>query len=110
MNRAFVAAATVIVVGLITTIAGQVLYLANSSDYWDNIAYHPYEQWANEAKQQELYMIITNLGTILMGFGLAVIAIGLARERPPQVQFREVPSKIPMQQYPQPPQTPPTNP
>ena len=108
MNRVFLTAGIVIVIGLAAMATGQALYMANSNAYWDNVAYMPYERWANEAKQQDMYMTISNIGLMIMGLGLAVIAFGLAKERPSQIQFREVPSHIPMQSYPQPPQPPQT--
>jgi hypothetical protein len=106
MNSIFLTAGIVTIIGFVAMASGQALYMANSDDYWDNVPTMPYERWAVEAKQQDMYTTISNIGLMIMGLGLAIVAFGLAKERRPQIQFREVPSHIPMQDYPQPPQPP----
>jgi len=108
MNNIFLMAGIVTIIGFVAMASGQALYMANSNDYWDNVAFQPYERWAKEAKQQDMYMTISNIGLMIMGLGLALVAFGLAKDRPSQMLFREVPSHIPMQNYPQPPQPPPS--
>ena len=105
MNRIFTTAGIVIVVGMLLMVVGQVLFSANSSTFW-KYNYGPFDQQAAEGKKRDTYTGIFNLGLIIVGLGLAIIAFGMATQRPPLVQFREVPSHISLEQYPQPPQPP----
>lgn len=92
-------------VGVVLMAAGQALYSANNQKYWDYAAYGPLDQWVIEGQKLDQYMAVFNIGLIVVGFGLAVLAFSLARQRP-SVQFREIPSHIPLEQYPQAPQQP----
>ncbi len=108
-NATYTTAGIIIVIGVLIMAGGQALYSANSNAYWDKAAYGPLDQWVAEGKKLDMYATISNVGLIIIGLGLAILAFGLARDRPSQLQFREVPSHIPLEQYPQPPQ-PPQNP
>ena len=103
MNRVYTTAGIVIVIGVLLMFSGQALYMANSNAYWDKAAYGPLDQWVAEGKRLDQYASISNIGLIIVGLGLAILAFGLASQRPSQLQFREVPSNIPLEQYPQPP-------
>ncbi len=106
MNKVFLTAGIVIIVGVLMMAAGEALYSSTSNTYWDKAAYGPLTEWVAEGKKLDQYMAISNTGLIFLGLGLAIIAFGLAVEKPTRVQFREVPSHIPLEQYPQPPQPP----
>jgi len=103
MKRIYLTAGIAIVIGVLLMATGQALYSANSTSYWDNFPYFSNEV-AAAGKRQDQYMAISNVGTMMMGLGLAIIAFGLATEGRP-VQFREIPSSIPLQQYPSPPES-----
>ena len=85
---------------------GVVLFTTASDDYWNKYPYETFVEVANAGKKMDQYTAVTNFGLIIVGLGLAVLAFGLASQRPSQLQFREVPSHIPLEQYPQPPQSP----
>ena len=107
MNKFFLTAGIVIVIGVLLMATGQALYSARSNDYWDKAAYGPLDQWANDGKMMNQYVAISNVGLIFVCLGLAIVAFGLAMGRSTSVQFREVPSSIPLQQLPpEPPRSP----
>jgi len=106
MNKVFLTAGIVIIVGVLLMVTGEALYSATTNDYWDKAAYGPLTEWVAEGKKLDQYAAIMNVGLIIMGLGLGIVAFGLATQRQGQVQFREVPSHIPLQQYPQEPQPP----
>jgi hypothetical protein len=105
MNRVYSTAGIVIVIGVLLMFSGQALLMATSDKYWDDAAYG-LDQWAADGKKRDQYAAISNFGLTIVGLGLAIMAFGLASQRPSQLQFREVPSNIPLEQYPQPPQSP----
>ncbi len=105
MNRVYLTAGVVIVIGVFVMIVGQVLFMASSNNFW-KYNYGPYDLQAAEGEKRDQYTAITFFGLIIMGLGISIMAFGLASQRPSQLQFREVPSHIPLEQYPQPPQPP----
>ena len=105
MNRVYSTAGIVIVIGAFLMFTGQALFMSTSDTYWDNAAYG-LDQWAAEGKKRDQYALISSFGLTIVGLGVAILAFGLASQRPSQLQFREVPSNIPLEQYPQPPQSP----
>ncbi len=104
MSRVFKTAGVIIVIGVFFMAIGQTLYSATSDDFWNK---YPYDV-TPEGRLLDQYSAVTNVGIMIIGLGLAIIAFGLARQQP-SLQFREVPSNIPLDQYPQAPQ-PPQNP
>ncbi len=106
MKRAYAAAGAVIVLGVIIMASGLALFMAASSDYWNALPYGLAGDVAQLGKKVSEYQALMDLGILIIGVGLAVLAFALANDRPSQLQFREVPSHIPLEQYPQPPQPP----
>ena len=104
MNRVYSTAGIVIVIGVLVMASGQAVYATTSSDFWDS--YYSGEV-LELGKKLDMYLVVTNVGLMIIGLGLAIMAFGLASQRPSQLQFREVSSNIPLEQYPQPPQSPP---
>ena len=100
MDKTYLTAGILILVGIIIMAISMSMILAVSPDYWNDAAYGTTDDWVKTGKQLDLYYTIGNLGMIVAFFGIAVIAFGLATAEPKPQQYRPVETVIPPQQYP----------
>lgn len=100
MNKILMTAGVIVLVGIVVMAMGEAMYLATSSDFWDKAAYGTAEEYVAAGKQTDLFGFAFDLGMMIAGVGVAILAFGLAliEGRPPQ--FRQVETQVPMQQFP----------
>ena len=93
-------AGVIVLVGIVVMVMGEAMYLATSSDYWDKAAYGTAEEWIAAGKQTDLFGFVFDLGMMIAGVGVAILAFGLASIDAKPPQFRQVDTQVPLQQFP----------
>jgi uncharacterized membrane protein YczE len=100
MNRVLIVAGIVILIGIAVMAIGIALYAASSSDLWEASGYGPVEEYIKEGKKSDMYWIVSNVGLMVAGVGVAVMAFGLATAEPKPMSYRLVDTQIPLPPYP----------
>jgi len=105
MNKTYLTAGVLIMVGVVIMAMAVAMILAISPNYWNDVAYGTVEDYIKDGKQADLYNALFDLGLLVVFVGIAIIAFGLATAEPKPQQYRPVETVIPPLQY-SPPQPP----
>lgn len=103
MNKTYLTAGIVIVIGVIIMAISVAMMLAISPDYWHDIAYGSAEDYIEDGKLADVFNAIFDVGLLVVFMGIAIVAFGLATAEPKPQQYRPVETMIPSMQYPPPP-------
>jgi len=99
MNRTFLSAGIVIIIGVVIMAMAVAMMLAISPNYWNDLQYGTESDWVSDGKQADLFSAIMDVGLLVVFVGVAIMAFGLATAEPKPAQYRPVETIIPPQQY-----------
>lgn len=100
MNKVLLTSGIVVLIGVAIMAIGYAMYAGASSSYWDAAAYGTIDEWVSEGKKSDMYWMVANVGLMVAGIGVAILAFGLAAAEPKPGSFRPVETQIPLAQYP----------
>ena len=100
MDKTYLTAGIVIMIGIVIMAMAIAMILAVSPNYWNDVAWGTTEDVVKDGKQADLYGALFDVGLMVVFIGIAIMAFGLATARPELTQYRPVETMIPPQQYP----------
>jgi hypothetical protein len=100
LNKILMTAGVIVLIGIVVMAMGEAMYLATSSDYWNKAAYGTTDEWVTAGKQTDLFGFVFDLGMMIAGVGVAILAFGLALIEGRPQQFRQVETQVQLQQFP----------
>lgn len=91
-----IASGIVVLLGVAMMAVGVALYATVSGDLWEASAYGMAEDYVEIGKESDLYWIISEVGIMMAGIGVAMLAFGLAVAETRPMTYRMVDTRIPL--------------
>ena len=99
VNKTYLLAGAVIMVGVVMMALATAMLLAMSPDYWDAVGYGTREEVIQKGTEADQYGALFHVGLIVVFIGIAVMAFGLASARSETMRYRPPETVIPPVQY-----------